>query len=253
MTPFSHPTPRLKARLKAGEAVGCHWLQLGSTTLAELAAEGEPDAIVLDMQHGVWDRTTLNNAVGAIAGRAPPIARVQDDSLWAINSALDAGCHGVIVPLIDSARQCADAVAAAHYPPVGRRSAGGPRANLDFAGYRADTAANLLVAVMIETALGVEAAEAIAATPGLDMIFIGPTDLSLALGEGLGTPGFEAAVSRILAACKAAGIAAGIYTGSLDQALARATQGFRFMVVANDIQLARAGAKGAWDAFRAGR
>jgi len=252
MKPISHPTPRLKARLKAGEALGCHWLQLGSSALAELAAEAEPDAIVLDMQHGVWSRTTLNDAVGAIAGRAPPLARVQDDSLWAINSALDAGCHGVVVPLIESAEQCAAAVAAAHYPPIGRRSAGGPRTNLDFAAYREATGAHLLVSVMIETAAGVEAAEAIAATPGLDMIFIGPTDLSLALGEGQGTDRFEAAVARVLAAGKARGVPVGIYTGGPEQALARASQGFQFMVVANDIHLARNGARSAWSAFRSG-
>lgn len=253
MTPISHPSPDLKARLKAGEALGCNWLQLGATALAELAVEESPDAIVLDMQHGVWDRTTLNNAVGMIAGRAPPIARVQDDSLWAINSALDAGCHGVIVPLIDSAEQCAAAVAAAHYPPKGRRSAGGPRTNYDFAAYREAAAANLLVGVMIETADGVEAAEAIAATPGLDMIFIGPADLGLALGDVAGGQRFDAALARILAAGRASGVAVGIYTSSVEQAVSRAKEGFQFMVVANDIHLARTGARASWAGFRAGK
>jgi 2-keto-3-deoxy-L-rhamnonate aldolase RhmA len=252
MTPFSHPTARLKTRLKAGEALGCHWLGLGSPSLAELAAEEEPDAIVFDLQHGVWDRTTLDLAVGAIAGRAPVIARTQDQSLFAINSALDAGCHGVIVPLVDTAAECAAVVAAAHYPPKGRRSAGGARSTGSFAAYQAATAAHLLVAVMIETAAGVDASEAIAATAGLDMIFIGPTDLSLALGEVMGSPLFEAAVARILAAGKAAGVPVGIYTGSTQLALQRAAQGFQFMVVANDTHLAKVGAAAAWKTFRAG-
>ena len=251
MAPFSHPTPRLKARLRAGEALGCHWLGLGSVSLAELAAEGEPDAIVIDLQHGVWDRTTLDLAVGVVAGRAPVIARVSDQSLFAINSALDAGCHGVIVPLVDSAAECAAAVAAAHYPPKGRRSAGGARSTGMFAEYQVAAAAHLLVAVMIETQAGVDACEAIAATPGLDMIFIGPNDLSLAIGHAMGSPAFEAEVARILAAGKAAGTPVGIYTGGVELARQRAAQGFQFMVVANDSHLAKVGAAANFTAFRA--
>ena len=250
MTPFAHPTSTLKARLRNGEAVGCHWLQLGSPMLAELAAEGNPDAIVLDMQHGVWDRVSLNEAVGAIAGRAPVICRVADDSLFSINSALDAGCHGVIVPLIDTAEQCAAAVSAAHYPPIGRRSAGGPRTGVDFTAYRTATDAHLLVAVMIETQAGLDACEAIAATPGLDMIFIGPADLSLALNVAQSSAPFEAALKRILAAGRAAGVSIGLYTGSAAQARTRAAEGFQFTVAVNDMAVARSGAAAGWSAFR---
>lgn len=63
------PTDALKARLKSGPAVGCHWLSLGSPAIAELAADGGPDAIVIDMQHGLWDRSSLEAAIGAVAGR----------------------------------------------------------------------------------------------------------------------------------------------------------------------------------------
>src|SRR5207245_949082 len=105
MTPYSHPTPTLKARLKAGEAVGCHWLYLGAPVLADLAAEAGPDAIVIDLQHGPWTRETLDTALGLIAGRAPTLARIADSSYLSVGLALDSGCHGVIAPMVNSAAQ----------------------------------------------------------------------------------------------------------------------------------------------------
>jgi 2-dehydro-3-deoxyglucarate aldolase/4-hydroxy-2-oxoheptanedioate aldolase len=154
--------------------------------------------------------------------------------------------------MISNAAECASAVAAAHYPPLGRRSGGGARPGADFAAYRTAMAEHMLVAVMIETAAGVEAAAAIAAVPRLGMIFVGPNDLSLALGEAQGSAAFEAALARVLAAGRAASVPVGIYTGNADQAAARAAQGYQFVVVASDVQLNRATAKGVWDRFRAG-
>ncbi|HEX7760718.1 MAG TPA: aldolase/citrate lyase family protein [Caulobacteraceae bacterium] len=244
------PTPALKSRLKSGPTVGCHWLSLGSPAIAELAADGGPDAIVIDMQHGLWDRTGLELAIGAVAGRVPVLVRVADQSDYAIGSALDAGAHGVIAPMVDTAAECARVVSAAQYPPVGHRSGGGARTTADFAAYRA-AAGNLVTSVMIETAAGVEAAEAIAATPGLDMIFIGPGDLSLSLGAANGSPAFEAALAKVMAAGKAAGVPVGVFTTGMDQALARAAEGYAFVVAVYDVAHNR-GAKAAIERFRAG-
>ena len=116
----------------------------------------------------------------------------------------------------------------------------------DFGAYLRATAEQLVVGVMIETSEGLEAAEAIAATPGLDLIFIGPSDLSLALGGGPGTPVFDAALKRVLAAGAAAGVPVGIYTGDPAQAAQRAGEGFRFVVTASDIYLNRNAAKTVW-------
>lgn len=232
------PTPALKGRLKSGPAIGCHWLSLGSPAIAELAADAGPDAIVIDTQHGLWDRSSMEHAIGAVAGRAPVLVRVADQSDWAIGSALDAGAHGVIVPMVNSAEECARVVGATQYPPVGRRSGGGARTSADFAGYR-NAAQHLVASVMIETAEGVEAAEAIAAVPGLDLIFIGPGDLTLSLGSGQGTEVFEAAIARVMAAGKAAGVPVGIFTSGMDQALSRAKDGHAFVVAAYDVAIAR--------------
>jgi 2-dehydro-3-deoxyglucarate aldolase/4-hydroxy-2-oxoheptanedioate aldolase len=244
------PDDRLKSRLVSGSAVGCHWLTLGAAVLAELAADAGAESIVIDMQHGRWDRVGLENAILGIGGRAPSLVRTADASDFAIGSALDAGAHGVIVPMINSAAECASAVAAAHYPPLGRRSGGGARPGADFVAYRAAMADHMLVAVMIETVAGLETAEAIAAVPRLGMVFVGPNDLSLALGEAQDSPAFEAALTRILAAGKGAGTPVGIYTGNADQAARRVAQGFQFVVVASDVQLNRAAAKTIWDGFR---
>jgi 2-dehydro-3-deoxyglucarate aldolase/4-hydroxy-2-oxoheptanedioate aldolase len=242
-----NPRPELKARLQAGEAVGCHWLMLGAPQLAEMAAEGEPDALVIDMQHGPWSRASLDAALGLIAGRAPTLARVQDASDFAIGSALDAGCCGVIAPMVNSSAEAASVVAATHFPPKGRRSSGGLRVGAP--GYREAAAANMIAAVMIETREALDAAEAIAATPGLDLIFIGPQDLSLSLGVAPGSEPFEAALKQILTAGKAAGVPVGLYTAGPEAAIARAAEGFQFLVVANDGQVARAGARDAWRQF----
>lgn len=243
------PSGDLKSRLRAGEVIGCHWLSLGSPALAELAAEAGAEAVVIDMQHGLWDRAGLEAAIGAARGGAIPLVRTADQSATSIGIALDAGAHGVIAPLVDSADQCAAVVDAALYPPRGRRSGGGLRPMIDIAAYRAAMADHLLVSVMIETAIGVEAAENIAATPGLDLIFIGSGDLALSVGESTGAPVFESALARVLKAGRAAGIAVGIFTPSLDDALARAAQGFQFVVFANDVELNLGRVKALWDRF----
>jgi len=252
MATFQIPDARLKSALAAGETVGCHWLNLGSPMLAELAADAGAQSIVLDLQHGSWQRQSVDNAITAIGGRAPILARVSDASDFNIGWPLDAGCHGVIVPMISSGAEAASVVAAAHFPPKGRRSGGGARSMENFGVYRPATAEHLLVSVMIETREGVAAAAEIAATPGLDMIFVGPSDLSLAIGSGPGTADFDRALTHILSSGMAAKTPVGIYTGDLAQAQARSAQGFQFVVVASDVALNRNIAAGIWRDFKAG-
>jgi 2-dehydro-3-deoxyglucarate aldolase/4-hydroxy-2-oxoheptanedioate aldolase len=247
------PSSEFKARLKAGEALGCHWLSLGAPALAELAAEAAPDAVVIDMQHGLWGRAALEGAIGGTAGRCAALVRTADQSPAAIGQALDAGALGVIAPLVNNAAECASVVAAAHYPPRGVRSAGGVRTMVDFAAYVEAAGANTFVAAMIETAAAVEVVKEIAATPGLDMIFIGPTDLALSMGCGPGSAAFEAALAAVLAVGRDAGVAVGMFTPSVDQALARAAQGFQLVVFVSDLELNRGHAKAQWERFKAGR
>jgi 2-keto-3-deoxy-L-rhamnonate aldolase RhmA len=163
----------LLERLAAGGAVSCHWMALGSAAAAEVMAEARPDAIIFDTQHGLWDKQNLYSAFAAIRGKSQPVVRIADDSAAAIGEAYDLGAAGVIVPLVETAAQAKAIVQAAKYPPLGRRSAGGVRPMLDFNPYAAAANRSLLLGVMIETVAGLKNAAAIAAVPGVDLVFIG--------------------------------------------------------------------------------
>ncbi|WP_157221018.1 HpcH/HpaI aldolase family protein [Flavisphingomonas formosensis] len=238
------------SRLGAGETVFALWLSLGSPQLAELAAELDADAIVFDLQHGCWDRPGLSAAIALAMRGATPLVRVAANRPDLIGQALDLGAGGVIVPLVDSAEEAAAAVAAAHYPPFGCRSGGGMRPLADFDGYLAASRHGTLVSVMIETREALRNIAAIAAVPGVDLVFIGPGDLALALAEDADMT-LERAIGLVLAACDGAGKACGIFTGSAEAARERAGQGFRFVVASDDIRLAREGLREALAAARA--
>lgn len=232
----------VKARLATGDSLGCLWLTLGSPSLAEIAAEAKPDAIVLDCQHGLWDRRTLEMAIGLVRHRVSVMVRTADASDSAIGTALDAGAEGVIVPLIEHAETARSVVDAAHYPPRGRRSGGGIRPLADLAGYLDWVRENTFVAAMIETATGLENAAAIAATPGLDMVFIGTGDLALSLGAmGDNAEALPRAMKAIKDACDAAGTPSGSFSAGREQAEARKSEGFRLVVYGDDMTVTRNG------------
>jgi 2-keto-3-deoxy-L-rhamnonate aldolase RhmA len=242
-------TDPFSARLKRGETFGLAWLALGSPAAAELALAAGAGALVIDLQHGLWDRHALEAAVGR-SGPVPVIARVEENAAPAVSRALDSGADAVLVPLVDTAEEAAAAVAAARFPPAGRRSGGGVRPlGGGFGAYLA-RAGEIAVGVMIETAAGVENAEAIAATPGLDFVLIGTGDLGLSYA-GAADPAAarEDGCRRVLAACRAAGLPCGIFTMDAAQASARRAEGYALTVVANDIEVVRGGFAAAVAAF----
>jgi 2-keto-3-deoxy-L-rhamnonate aldolase RhmA len=179
---FDPRRPTLRHRIDRGDCLGVVWLALGSVALAEMAAKAKPDAIVLDLQHGLWERGSLEAALAAVPSDVPVLARVAENSVRAIGEALDAGAEGVIVPLVETAKQARRAVRAARFPPSGERSGGGVRPLADFAAYVEGCERAIAVIVMIETAQGVRNAREIAAVDGVDMVFIGTGDLALSLG-----------------------------------------------------------------------
>lgn len=242
-----HPT--FKQRVAAGGCLGVTWLALGSPAVVELAARARPDAIVLDQQHGLWERRELEAAIGLVPSQIPALVRVAENSALAIGTALDAGAEGVIVPLIESAEEAARAVRSSRYPPRGNRSGGGVRPLQDFAGYLAG-AHGIATILMIETRAGVEQAAQIAATEGVDMVFIGSGDLALSLGAAPTQPEFAAACAGVRRASEAAGVPCGIFTGSVEGARQRRDEGYRMVVVANDSDVVGQGFAAASDAFR---
>src|SRR5262245_51748291 len=201
---FDPTRASLRSRLAQKSPLGVFWMSLGSATVIEIAASAKPDAIVIDAQHGLFDRQSIEHAVGAASRHAPALVRTAENSPMAISQALDAGAEGVIVPLIEIDQQAADAVAAARFPPQGHRSAGGVRPLAhDFASYCTQANAHTVVGVMIETQRGVRNAAAIASTPGIDFVLIGTGDLAMSLGVAPGTARHEQACRTVFEACNA--------------------------------------------------
>lgn len=231
---FDPHRPTLKTRLAHAPCLRAAWFALGSAAIVELAVRARPDAIVIDQQHGLWERREMEAAIGIVPSAIPVLVRVAENSALAIGTALDAGAEGVIVPLIESAEEAARAVRSSRYPPRGMRSAGGVRPLLDFESY-VQGAASIATIVMIETREGLAQADAIAATEGLDMIFIGTGDLALSLGVAPTHAEHAAACAAIRDASSAAGVPCGIFTGSAEAATRRRDEGYRMVVVATDL------------------
>jgi 4-hydroxy-2-oxoheptanedioate aldolase len=249
----------LKAALAEGRTAFGLWSVVPGSVGAEILAEAGADYVCVDQQHGIIDYDSMVPMLQAIrAGEAVPITRVLANDPFLIMKALDAGAWAVIVPLVNSAEDAARAVAACRYPPQGIRSYGPVRA-AGVVGSRdpARLAGEVLCLVMVETREALQEVEEIAATPGLDGIYIGPSDLALSLGL---SPTLEIkedehveAVRRIRDACHEHGIAAGIHSASGEWARSHAEAGFDMVTVATDAPLLRAATLRELSAARAER
>lgn len=224
-----------------GFAVGT-MIMTDSVLSAEVAARAGFDFLCLDRQHGLLDDATLWNQIAALrfAGKADPWVRVPWNEPASIMRALDGGAAGIIAPMVNDAAEARALVDACRYPPLGGRSWGPVRAGMDDAvGYTERANDSLFVAAMVETRAGYDNAAAIAATEGLDAIFVGPNDLSLAISTwqtAMPTDAeFIGALERIAAAAKDAGKLAGIHCS--DAAMARAAKGwgYSFATIGADI------------------
>jgi 4-hydroxy-2-oxoheptanedioate aldolase len=234
-------------RVRGREKLVGYWVTLDSPAAAERIGRLGYDYVVLDAQHGLIGYQGLMTGLlaidaGAAIGPRPSVGlvRVEANDPTPIGRALDAGATGVIVPLVDSADDVARAVRAAKYPPVGVRSFGPMRASLRIGPVPADSNAATVVLAMIETPLGLQNVAEICATPGLDGVYVGPSDLSLALGARFpGDPEvdgpFEEAVELIARTAREAGVAAGIHTFDGESAKKRLAQGYTFATVASDL------------------
>jgi 2-keto-3-deoxy-L-rhamnonate aldolase RhmA len=248
---FDPARASLRYRIDSGRCLGVSWLALGSAALVEIAARQKPDGIVIDLQHGLFERRDLEAAIGIVPPEIPVIARTAENTPFAMGMALDAGAEAVMVPLIETAGEARRAVLAAKYPPIGQRSGGGVRPLGNFVENVAGDH-KIVVIVMIETAKGVANAAEIAAVEGVDMVFIGTGDLSLSIGT-FPKPHHDhaSACAAVHRACRAAWTPCGIFTMTAEAARQRRDQGYRMVVTANDIDLAANGFGAATQAFAA--
>jgi len=251
-------TNPVKARLRAGEPVIGHWVSLPSPSLVELLASFGMDWLVFDTEHSPIAGERLEDMLRAIKGTpVVPIVRVAGNEVPLIKQALDRGGLGVVVPLVHSARDAQAAVAAAKFPPEGIRGVAGARLThygLDLPEYYRTFNQEVLVVIQIETPGALEAVEEIAATPGVDVLFIGPNDLSTSLGifRQFDHPAFRAACERVLGAARRHGKAAGYLCGGAEEVLERVDQGFTFVGATSDARLFAAAAQALYSRIREG-
>ncbi|MFC4242002.1 HpcH/HpaI aldolase/citrate lyase family protein [Gryllotalpicola reticulitermitis] len=224
------------------------WCSIPSAFSAELMGRFGFDWVCIDTQHGLIGYEQMTGMLEALnITRTPALVRVPWNSPDNIMKALDAGAHGVIVPMISTADDARAAVGAVKYPPLGTRSWGPIRASLDFPGYSAETAnAETAAIVMIETREGVENLEEILSVPGVDAVYVGPMDLALAHGiePTLNVVNDEhlALIEKILEACQRHGIVAGIHCDGINTIGRWWDLGYRMCTLASDAALLRAAA-----------
>jgi 4-hydroxy-2-oxoheptanedioate aldolase len=233
------------------EATVGGWCSIPSPFSAELMGRCGFDWVCIDTQHGVIGYDQMMPMLQALSITATPaFVRVPWNQPDHIMKALDAGAQGVIVPMVSTEEDAKAAVAAAKYPPVGMRSWGPIRAALDVPDYSPETAnRRTIVAVMIETPGGVENLDAILAVPGVDAVYVGPSDL--ALGHGM-TPTLAPTdldhvrlIETIVDRCRAHGIVAGIHCDSVETVRRWHARGYGMFTVGSDAALMRGAATAA--------
>jgi 4-hydroxy-2-oxoheptanedioate aldolase len=247
----------LKSRLMSGDAVlGC-FLSFGSPLTSELMGAAGYDWALIDLEHGAGGEAEALLQLQALSGTpAAAIVRVESNARQRAHRVLDLGAHGIMFPRIDSAEDARAAAAAMQYPPLGVRGvAFSNRAceyGTNFRPYLEASSEALLTIVQIETRVAVENVEEIAAVPGVDVLFIGPSDLSHSYGI-LGQfdhPDFEAAVERTVAAAKRHGRALGILLPKPADLGHYRARGFGFIASGSDAVLLNNAARGLVQSLR---
>jgi 4-hydroxy-2-oxoheptanedioate aldolase len=231
---------KLKSIWARGEAVVNGWLSIPSAFSAEVMAHQGFDSLTVDMQHGVIDyQVAVTMLQGISTTGAMPMARVPWNDPARLMKILDAGAYGVICPMVNTRAEAEALVRACKYPPRGYRSWGPVRASI-YAGADYGDHANddIVVMPMIETAEAMKNLDDILSVPGVDGAYVGPSDLSLALGlkprlDQTDAPVVEAQ-QKIAEACKRHGVVAGIHNSTATYALKMIAQGYQFVTLASD-------------------
>ena len=244
----------------AGPApVFCAWVGMNEPAVAEALAREAFDAVILDMQHGAIDFAGASDAILAVAlAGLPTIARVPVGDFASASRLIDAGAAGIIAPMINSRSEAERFASFVKFPPIGERS-WGPRAALPLSGlethgYLASANGLIHAIAMIETREALAALDDILGVPGIDGVFVGPADLSIALSDGAKWeprgPALLEAARRVVASARACGKYAGMYCYDGADAAAMAALGFKLCSAGSDGALLRAAARAELEAAR---
>lgn len=241
----------VKAAWAAGRPTINGWLSIASSFSAEIMANQGYDSLTIDIQHGALDYGGALPMMQALrASGVTPFVRVPWNEPGIIMKSLDAGAHGIICPMVNSRAEAEALVEAMYYPPKGKRSFGPTRVLFaEGADYHAHTSDEILCIAMVETAEAMENLQEIAATPGIDALYIGPSDLTIGYTNGRLPPGFDRqeeemieVIKRILDAAHTAGKRAALHCGSPEYAARAVEWGFDMTTVSGDVRLLAAAA-----------
>lgn len=233
----------IKKIIKDGGKVINGWCAIPDSYAAEVYAHQGWDSVTIDLQHGPVDFQAALPMLQAISTTsAVPMCRVPWNDAAIIMKLLDAGSYGLICPMINTKEEAERFVSFGRYPPIGTRSMGPNRA-VQYAGadYAQYANAEILLFAMIETRAGLKNLEAILSVKGIDGVYVGPSDLSLAMGK---TPTLDpsdsevvAAIAEIAKVTRGKGLIAGVHTDSPATAKKRFEQGYNLVTLMNDARL----------------
>lgn len=235
----------VKAALAAGQPQVGTWLSLGDVFATRIMARIGFPWLTLDMEHSPIDWSQAANIFGAIADAGcTPLARVPRGDHDHIKRVLDAGAHGIVVPMVNTVEEAKIAIAATKYPPVGNRSVGGGLHSLNFDATAGDYFAHandeILCILQTESPEGVENAEEIYSLPGVDAIFVGPNDLAFNMRAADGTDAtpeeHEAMMQRVLATGKKVGTPVGLHVQTPADVNRRIEEGWQFIALASELK-----------------
>ncbi len=240
----------LKEKLVSGEVVHGCWINLASTISAEIVGQAGFDWLLLDLEHGAGDVAIMYQQLQALsASTSSPIVRIDQLSRPKAQRILDAGASGIMFPQIQSVEQAREAIDMMYYPPRGTRGMAKMTRATGFGKFANQYISNLpqtlLGVIQIETLKAVENIDAIAATDGIDVLFVGPTDLSLSLGilGQINHPQYQKVIRDIAAAAKKYGKAVGVLLQDVNEYEMYYQLGYRFLACGADSMFVRKGAE----------
>jgi 4-hydroxy-2-oxoheptanedioate aldolase len=256
---MTSPAASLRARIRAGRPLFGVWAGLGSPLSAEILGRAGFDWVVVDLEHGAATQSELLAHLTAIeVTGAAALVRPQSGERLRIGRALDLGAVGIVVPRLDTAEQAREAVTFLRYPPGGQRGVAllTRGARLGAVGHAEVAWLNrdIVGIVQIETPSALREADEIAAIDGVDVLFVGPADLSHSLGVAgrFDDATYIAALRSVVAACRAHGKAAGILLYDRSSFGPHLEMGFTFVGLGADLSFVAGGAKAALAAARPG-
>lgn len=248
----------LLRRLAAGRPLFSGWVGVPEPLIAEAVAQAGFDAVTLDMQHGMVDVASAFRQIAVVrAAGSRAVVRIPVGEYQTASRMIDAGADGIIAPMIETVEDAKAFADFMKYPPLGQRSWGATRAlqldamdgnpSSDHDHWRQEANRSALAIVMIETRKALESLDDILALPGIDGIFVGPSDLSIALSDGravnVDAPEAVKAIEHAAARAQAAGKFAAIFSMSGDHGRRYAALGYRFITLTTEMHYLAAGAK----------